>query len=224
MMNIRKAAPAVVLLIPLTLSACASLNNTEKGAIIGAAGGAAVGGAVGKATGSTARGAIIGAAVGGVAGAVIGRQMDQQAEELAADLEGADVERVGEGILINFPSGLLFDFDSSNLRSASRADLADLATSFGKYEGRELMIVGHTDATGTDSYNMNLSRQRAQATADYLMSRGIPSSRIRVVGRGEEEPVASNDSAEGRQLNRRVEIAVFATEEYRQQVESEQGL
>jgi outer membrane protein OmpA-like peptidoglycan-associated protein len=224
MMNIRKAAPAVVLLIPLTLSACASLNNTEKGAIIGAAGGAAVGGAVGKATGSTARGAIIGAAVGGVAGAVIGRQMDQQAEELAADLEGADVERVGEGILINFPSGLLFDFDSSNLRSASRADLADLASSFGKYEGRELMIVGHTDATGTDSYNMNLSRQRAQATADYLMSQGIPSSRIRVVGRGEEEPVASNDSAEGRQLNRRVEIAVFATEEYRQQVESEQGL
>lgn len=224
MMNIRKAAPAVVLLIPLTLSACASLNNTEKGAIIGAAGGAAVGGAVGKATGSTARGAIIGAAVGGVAGAVIGRQMDQQAEELAADLEGADVERVGEGILINFPSGLLFDFDSSNLRSASRADLADLASSFGKYEGRELMIVGHTDATGTDSYNMTLSRQRAQATADYLMSRGVPSSRIRVVGRGEEEPVASNDSAEGRQLNRRVEIAVFATEEYRQQVESEQGL
>jgi outer membrane protein OmpA-like peptidoglycan-associated protein len=224
MMNIRKTAPAVALLIPLTLSACASLNNTEKGAIIGAAGGAAVGGAVGKATGSTARGAIIGAAVGGVAGAVIGRQMDQQAEELAADLEGADVERVGEGILINFPSGLLFDFDSSNLRGASRADLADLAASFGKYEGRELMIVGHTDATGTDSYNMTLSRQRAQSTADYLVSQGVPSSRIRVVGRGEEEPVASNDAADGRQLNRRVEIAVFATEEYRQQVESEQGL
>lgn len=224
MRNIRRATPVVALLIPFTLSACASMSNTERGAVIGAAGGAAVGGAIGAATGSTARGAIIGAAVGGVAGAVIGREMDQQAEELAADLEGADVERVGEGILINFPSGLLFDFDSSNLRGASRTDLADLAASFSKYEGRELMIVGHTDATGTDSYNMNLSRERAQSTADYLMSRGVPSSRVRVVGRGEEEPVASNDSAEGRQLNRRVEIAVFATEEYREQIESEQGL
>lgn len=224
MLKIRKSAPAVALLIPFTLASCASMNNTERGAVIGAAGGAAVGGAIGKATGSTARGAIIGAAVGGVAGAVIGRQMDQQAEELAADLDGADVERVGEGILINFPSGMLFDFDSSNLRSASRADLADLAASFGKYEGRELMIVGHTDATGTDSYNMDLSRRRAQATADYLISRGIPSSRLRVIGRGEEEPVADNETAEGRQLNRRVEIAVFATEEYRQQVEREQGL
>lgn len=224
MRNIRRATPAIALLIPFTLSACASMSNTERGAVIGAAGGAAVGGAIGAATGSTARGAIIGAAVGGVAGAVIGREMDQQAEELAADLEGADVERVGEGILINFPSGLLFDFDASTLRSASRADLADLAASFGKYEGRELMIVGHTDATGTDSYNMNLSRERAQSTADYLVSRGVPSSRIRVVGRGEEEPVATNDSADGRQLNRRVEVAVFATEEYREQIESEQGL
>ena len=224
MMKMRKAAPTVALLIPFTLAACASMSNTERGAVIGAAGGAAVGGAIGKATGSTARGAIIGAAVGGVAGAVIGRQMDQQAEELAADLEGADVERVGEGILINFPSGLLFDFDSSNLRTASRADLADLAASFSKYEGRELMIVGHTDATGTDSYNMDLSRRRSQATADYLMSRGVPSSRVRVVGRGEEEPVADNESADGRQLNRRVEIAMFATEEYRQEVEREQGL
>lgn len=224
MMKMRRSAPAVAMLIPFTLTACASLSNTEKGAVIGAAGGAAVGGAIGKATGSTARGAIIGAAVGGVAGAVIGRQMDKQAEELAADLEGADVERVGEGILINFPSGLLFDFDSSSLRSASRADLSDLASSFSKYEGRELMIVGHTDATGTDSYNMDLSRRRAQATADYLVSRGVPAARVRVVGRGEEEPVADNESADGRQLNRRVEIAMFATEEYREQLEREQGL
>ncbi|MEN8375442.1 MAG: OmpA family protein [Gemmatimonadota bacterium] len=224
MFKIRRSAPAVALLIPLTLSACASLSNTEEGAIIGAAGGAVVGGAIGKATGSTARGAIIGAAVGGVTGAVIGRQMDQQAEELAADLEGADVERVGEGILISFPSGLLFDFDSSNLRSASRADLADLGASFEKYEGRELMIVGHTDATGADDYNMNLSRERAQSTADYLMSRGVSPSRVRVVALGESEPVASNDTADGRQLNRRVEIAMFATEEFREQVEREQGL
>ena len=210
-------ALALAVLIPLTTS-CASMNKSERGAVIGAGAGAAVGAAVGKATGNTTRGAIVGAAVGGVAGAVIGRQMDKQAEELAADLEGADVTRIGEGIAVTFPSGLLFDFDRAELRSASRADLADLARSIQQYEGRELLVVGHTDAVGSDDYNQRLSEQRAQAAADYLITQGVPRTAIRTVGRGETEPIASNEDPEGRQLNRRVEVAIFASEEYREQV------
>lgn len=213
-------ALALVVLIPLATS-CGSWSKTEKGAVIGAGAGAAAGAAIGKATGSTARGAIIGAAVGGVAGAVIGREMDKQAEELAGELEGADVTRVGEGIVVNFPSGLLFDFDQANLRSASRADLADLAESVRSYEGRELLIVGHTDAVGTDEYNLRLSEQRAQSAADYLVSQGVPRSDIRIVGRGETEPIASNDTPDGRQLNRRVEVAIFASPEYREKIRAE---
>lgn len=214
------SALALAVLVPLT-TGCSSMNKSETGAVIGAGTGAAVGAAVGKATGSTARGAIVGAAVGGVAGAVIGRQMDKQAEELAADLEGADVTRIGEGIAVTFPSGLLFDFDRADLRTASRADLAELARSIQQYEGRELLVVGHTDAVGSDDYNQRLSEQRAQAAANYLVSQGVPQSGIRTVGRGETEPIASNDEPEGRQLNRRVEVAIFASEEYREQVSRE---
>lgn len=211
---------ALALLVPL-MAACGSWSRTEKGAAIGAGAGAVVGAAVGKATGSTARGAIVGAAVGGVAGAVIGREMDQQAEELAADLEGADVTRIGEGIAVSFPSGLLFDFDRADLRPASRADLADLAASLQKYPGREVVVVGHTDAVGSDAYNQGLSQRRAQAAADYLVSQGVPRSDVRTVGRGETEPIATNETDEGRQQNRRVEVAIFASEEYREQIQRE---
>jgi outer membrane protein OmpA-like peptidoglycan-associated protein len=198
-------------------SGCASLNKKETGAIIGGATGAAVGAAVGRASGSTAKGAIIGAAVGGTAGAVIGHQMDQQAKEIRQNIPGAIVERVGEGLQVTFESGLLFDYDSDVLREAARKNLATLATSLEKYPNTDLMIVGHTDATGPDTYNMTLSERRAAAASNYLASEGVSRSRLRSTGRGETEPVVSNDTEADRQKNRRVEVAIYANEQLKAQ-------
>ncbi|HVS04286.1 MAG TPA: OmpA family protein, partial [Thermoanaerobaculia bacterium] len=128
------------------------------------------------------------------------------------------VERVGEGILVTFDTGLLFDFDSSVIRGASATNLQDLATSLNRYPDSEVLIVGHTDATGTDSYNQSLSQRRAASAAQYLVSQGVAYDRIRQTGRGESEPVASNEDEYGRQQNRRVEVAIFASEEYRERL------
>ncbi len=198
--------------ILMAASACASLNKKESGAIIGAAAGGAVGAAVGNANGSTAKGAIIGAAVGGAAGAVIGHQMDQQAKEIKQNIPGAIVERVGEGLQVTFESGLLFDFDSDVLRAEARQNLATFAKSLDKYPGTNVLVVGHTDAQGADDYNQTLSSKRAAAAENYLVSQGVVRSRLRSTGRGEGEPLATNDTDAGRQQNRRVEIAIYAGE------------
>ncbi len=228
-----------------SISACASLSQKEKGAIIGASTGAAVGAAVGNANGSTAKGAIIGAAVGGAAGAavgnangstakgaiigavvggaagaVIGHQMDQQAKELDQSIPGAKIERVGEGIQVTFDSGLLFDFDSDRVRPDAAANLQELARSLTKFPDSDLLIVGHTDSKGDDAYNQSLSQRRSTSASAYLQSQGVPASRIRTSGRGESEPVASNDTEAGMQQNRRVEIAIYASEAYRNKVKS----
>src|SRR5690349_2262306 len=198
-------------------SGCASLNKKERGAIIGGATGAAVGGIVGRANGSTAKGAIIGAAVGGAAGAVIGHQMDQQAKEIQQNIPGAVVERVGEGLQVTFESGLLFDYDSDVLRDAARKNLSTLAASLEKYPNTELMIVGHTDATGSDAHNMTLSERRAASAANYLAAQGVARTRLRSTGRGESEPIAPNDTEADRQKNRRVEVAIYANEAFKAQ-------
>ncbi|MQA91850.1 MAG: OmpA family protein [Gemmatimonas sp.] len=197
------------------LVGCASLSQTERGAVIGAAGGAALGAIVGRQIGSTARGAVVGAAVGGAAGAVIGRQMDQQAEELAAIIPGATVQRVGEGIVVTFESGLLFPFDSEELLPAGRENLNNLAASLQQYPETEVLVIGHTDSTGSDSYNMGLSERRASSSATLLSSYGIPSDRVRTMGRGESEAIADNSTEWGQQQNRRVEVVIYASEEYR---------
>lgn len=202
-----------------TLIGCANLSNTEKGAAIGAGAGGAAGAAIGKAAGNTAAGAIVGAAVGGTAGAIIGERMDKQAQELENDLDGADVERVGEGIQVTFDSALLFDFDSYEMRPEARTNLNDLAASLQDYPGTEILIVGHTDSKGSEEYNMRLSERRATSAASHLMEQGIRPSRVRTLGKGETEPVATNETAEGRQQNRRVEVAIFASEEYREDVQ-----
>ena len=207
------AIVAMLALLPLAGQACAS--RTAKGAAIGAAGGAAAGALIGKAAGSTAKGAIIGAAVGGAGGALIGHQMDQQAEELAKSLPNAKVERVGEGILVTFDSGILFDVDSDALRPAARENLKNLASSLEKYRRTNVLLVGHTDSTGSESYNQTLSNRRASAAAAWLGSQGLTRPRVGTAGRGEIEPVASNDNERGRQQNRRVEVAIFANEQYR---------
>jgi outer membrane protein OmpA-like peptidoglycan-associated protein len=198
-----------------TATGCASLNKKETGAIIGAGSGAVIGGVIGNNTGSTARGAIIGAAVGGTIGAVIGHQMDQQAKELKQNIPGAVVERVGEGIQVTFESGLLFDFDSDRVRPEAAANLRNLASSLDKYPNSDLLIVGHTDSVGTDAYNLSLSDRRSRATASYLVAQGVSSSRLRTAGRGEAVPVVANDTEANRSKNRRVEVAIYASQAYR---------
>lgn len=212
-----RSAVLVAVILPYSLTACASMSGSQKGAVVGAGGGAAVGAAIGRAAGSTAKGAIIGAAIGGVAGAVIGNQMDKQKGELAGDLDNATVERVGEGLLITFDSGLLFDYNSAAVKGASRTNLTDLATSLKKYPGTEVLIVGHTDATGSDSFNMDLSQKRAESARQYLVSQGIASNRVRTEGRGEGEPVGTDAQ------NRRVEVAIFADAATRAKLQSEYG-
>jgi outer membrane protein OmpA-like peptidoglycan-associated protein len=200
----------------VVLAGCAT--KTQTGAVVGAAGGAVVGGAVGAAAGSTAKGAIIGAVVGGVAGTIIGAQMDKQAKELEQNIKGATVERVGEGIQVTFASGLLYDFDSDVVLPEAQANLRELAASLDKYPGSDVLIVGHTDALGTSSYNQSLSERRASAASAYLASQGVARSRIATRGLGETEPVAGNDTEAGRQRNRRVEVAIYASEAYRAEV------
>lgn len=201
---------ALAALVPL--AAGCGMNKAQKGAIIGAGAGTAAGAVIGKATGSTVRGAIIGAAVGGVAGAVIGHQMDKQAKELAYELPGATVQRVGEGIAVTFPEGLLFGFDSDQLMPAARDNLRKFAASLTKYPNTRTLIVGHTDSQGSNPYNMDLSVRRAEAAANFVLGEGVASSRTSTAGRGETEPIASNNSDAGRSQNRRVEIAIYATE------------
>ena len=196
-------------------TACASLNKKEEGAIIGAAAGGAIGGVIGNQTGSTARGAIIGAVVGGTAGAIIGHQMDQQAKELSQNIKGATVERVGEGIQVTFASGLLFAFDSDQIQPTAGTNLTELASSLQKYPESQLLIVGHTDNVGDDSYNQSLSQRRANSAAAYLAAQGVARTRLATSGKGEAEPVTTNESDAGRQQNRRVEVAIYASEAYR---------
>ena len=215
-------AIVAVLGASFALSACASLpTKQDRGALIGMATGAAVGGAIGSKNGGTAKGAIIGAAVGGVAGAVIGRQMDKQAKEIEQQIPGAVVERVGEGIQVTFESGLLYDFNSDVVRAEAARNLRTFAASLDKYPGTEVLIVGHTDDVGGDSFNQSLSDRRARAAASYLVNQGVERSRLRTLGRGETEPVASNGDESGRSRNRRVEIAIFASEEGREKVQNE---
>ncbi len=202
----------ITLALLLTLSACTS--NLRTGALGGAAAGAVIGGI---ASGS-ARGAIIGAAVGGAAGAAIGGIMDAQADDLQDKLPNARVERVGEGIHITFDSGILFDVNSANLRTAAQGNLNDLTQSLEDYEGTDVLVVGHTDSTGDAGYNQGLSERRADAARTYLLGAGLESDRVTAMGMGETEPVDTNDTDAGRQENRRVEVAIFAGEDMQAQM------
>lgn len=191
-------------------------SNAVKGGVIGGVGGAVVGGIVGNELGNTALGAIIGAAVGGTAGVLIGNHMDKQAEEIENEVEGVTVERVGEGIALKFDSGILFEFDSSTLQPEAKENIYKLANILKKYPDSNILIAGHTDSDGSDQYNQALSERRAKAVSDYTLMQGVASSRLSIVGLGENEPIATNDTVEGKQLNRRVEIAIFANEDLKE--------
>ena len=214
---------AIGILAVTCLGSCASMSSTTKGAAVGAGAGAVVGGVIGNQTGSTTRGAIIGAVLGGAAGAIIGSRMDQQAKELEQNIPGAKVVRVGEGIAVVFDSGLLFEFDSDVVKGDARTNLDALAASLTKYDDSDLMIVGHTDAVGSDSYNLGLSRRRASSATRYLRSQGVTRT-IRSVGVGEREPIADNDTEAGQQQNRRVEVAIYASKAMRAEAEQQAGV
>jgi outer membrane protein OmpA-like peptidoglycan-associated protein len=212
---------AALLVAPLLLSACQSMGNRERGVLIGAGTGAVAGGVIGRANGSTAKGAILGAVVGGTVGGVIGHQMDQQAKELEQNIPGAIVERVGEGIQVTFESGLLFDFNSDRVKPEAAANLRTLSQSLDKYPNSSLLIVGHTDAVGSDSFNQDLSERRARSAGLYLAQQGVSAGRLRTVGRGETEPVVLNDTDANMAKNRRVEVAIYASDAYRNQLISQ---
>jgi len=212
----------LLLIVAISFGACKNMNKAQKGTIIGTAGGAAAGAAIGKAAGNTAVGAIIGAAVGGTGGYLIGRYMDKQAEELKRDLEGAEVERVGEGIKITFHQGIEFATNSDALTPTSKTNITDLAKVLKKYDDTNILIEGHTDATGKREYNQTLSEKRAKSVSDYLKTLGIPNARTSNVGYGPDQPIADNTTEAGRQQNRRVEVAIFANEKLKKKAEKGQ--
>ncbi len=215
----RNGIIAIVLCLTASMIGC-SASNAVKGGAIGVGGGAVVGGLIGKAAGNTALGAIIGAAVGGTAGAIIGHNMDKRAEEMRKDLANAKIERVGEGIKITFDSGILFATNSSELQAGAKANIEDLSKILNKYPDTNILIEGDTDNEGTNEHNQTLSERRAQSVADYHRGQGVASSRISTVGLGEVNPVASNETAAGRQQNRRVEVAIFANEKMKDAAEN----
>ncbi len=205
------------------LAACKSMNKTQKGAVIGTAGGAAAGAVIGKAAGNTALGAIIGATVGGVTGAVIGRKMDKQAEEIKNSVPGATVERVGEGIVVEFKDKILFGFDRSDLSATAEGNLDKLVNVLKEYPNTDIEIQGHTDSKGSDSYNQTLSEKRAGNVATYIKNRGISASRVTTKGYGKTAPVASNDTEDGRAQNRRVNFLITANEKMKADASKEAG-
>lgn len=222
-MKIIKKTGVALIAAAIVLSGCKNTNKTTKGAVIGTAGGAAAGAIIGKAAGNTAMGAIIGAAVGGVTGAVIGRKMDKQAKEIESKVPGAKVERVGEGIVVEFSDKVLFGYDRSDLSSSAEVNMDKLVNVLKEYPDTNIEIQGHTDSKGTDSYNEGLSNRRATAVASYLRNRGVSSSRISTKAFGESAPIASNDTESGRAQNRRVDFLITANEKMKAEAQKEAG-
>lgn len=197
-------------------------NNKQKGAVIGASSGAVLGGVIGNNVGdknNTALGAIIGAVVGGVAGGYIGDKMDRQAEKIEQDIPGAEVTRVGEGINVVFDegSGVYFDTNKYNVNSKSAVTLDKLAAIFKEYPDSNILVEGHTDSTGDDNYNMTLSEQRAESVTSYLSGKGVSSGRFTTNWYGETQPKYDNNTVDGRAKNRRVELAIIASDELKKE-------
>jgi outer membrane protein OmpA-like peptidoglycan-associated protein len=217
----KKSSRSLIVIISavLILAGCASWNKTQKGAVIGTAAGGTMGAVIGRASGNTALGAIIGAAVGGATGAVIGNQMDKQAEEIKKTVPDAKVERVGEGIIVEFNSKVLFGFDKSLISYGAKENLDKLYTVLQSYPDTDIELQGHTDSKGSESYNQTLSEKRASTVSGYLNSKGITASRLTIKGFGETAPKYGNETADGRSENRRVEFLITANEKMKADAE-----
>ena len=219
---------AIAVLLSISISSCEAVkntNNTQRGVGIGAASGAVIGGILGNNIGkggNTALGAIIGGVVGGTVGGVIGNRMDKQKQKIDEVLPGAEAERVGEGIKLTLgENSVRFDTNKSTLTTTAKQNLDKLVIVFNEYRDTNIQIFGYTDSTGAVDYNLKLSEQRAQSVKDYLVSKGLSASRFTTIGRGIEDPIASNDTAEGRSQNRRVEFAITANEKMIQDAQKE---
>ena len=229
-----KKISIVILVSILTLgnvfTGCQAIKDTsssQKGVAIGAAGGALLGGILGNNLGKGGKGAlgaVLGGVIGGVAGGVIGNKMDKQAREIEQALPGAQVERVGEGIrLVLGENAVRFDTNKSSLTFVAKTNLDKLVPVFNQYPDTNIQIYGYTDSTGSAEYNLTLSEQRAASVRAYLGSKGISSSRFTTTGLGIADPIATNDTPEGRSQNRRVEFAITANEKMVKEAQKEAG-
>lgn len=213
-----KLSLSIALGAAVALGACTNPNgiggpndpnqNANKGALIGAASGAALGAIV---AGNSTKGAVIGAVVGGAAGAGIGYNLDQQEAELRRDMSnnGVQITNTGDRLIVTLPQDILFDVDSNTVRPGLQSDLATLASSMQSYPNSTIQVSGHTDSDGDATYNQGLSERRASAVANVLIGNGVPTNRVQAYGQGENQPVASNLTPEGKAQNRRVDIVIL---------------
>lgn len=194
------------LFIVISMVSCTSPGKrTAMGAGIGAGTGAVIGGLIGSQSGNAGKGALIGAALGGAMGTFIGNRLDKQAKELE---RLAEVRRTEDGLVARLKSDILFDTNSSTLKSATSGNVDQIAQILKKYPENNIAVIGHTDNSGADSYNFSLSQRRAAAVASRLMSSGVPSAYLSQQGAGESQPIADNTSPAGRSRNRRVELVI----------------
>lgn len=202
-------------------------NDTQRGAGIGAVAGGVLGAVLGNNLGhggNGALGAVLGGVLGGVAGGVIGNKMDKQAREIQTALPGAQVERVGEGIKLTLgENSVRFDTNKSTLTAGAKANLDKLVPVFQSYADTDIVIYGYTDNTGAVDHNLTLSEQRAASVKGYLASKGLNVSRFTNKGMGVADPIATNDTPEGRSQNRRVEFAIVANDKMKQDAAKEAG-
>lgn len=231
MKNMKINAMSLVVSAGLILSGCEAIQNTnqtQRGAAVGAASGAVIGGVLGNNVGSgdnAALGAIAGAVIGGVAGGLIGNRMDKQAEKIENTLPGADVVRTQEGIqvILDEQSDVRFEYDKSDLTAQAKGNLDKLVSIFNEYPDTDILVVGHTDSKGSDTYNQGLSERRASSVVSYLQTKGIASNRLKSLGQGETNPRADNETDAGRAQNRRVEFAITANEKMVEDAQQEAG-
>ncbi|WP_459211210.1 OmpA family protein [Aquimarina rhabdastrellae] len=226
-MNLYKTLSILIALAILT-SSCSAIknaNNTQKGAVIGATSGAVLGGIIGNNVKkkNSALGAIIGGVVGGLAGGIIGKQMDKQAQKIEEEIPGAEVTRVGEGINVVFDenSGVYFATNSYALNAKSKANLNKLIGIFKEFPDTNITVEGHTDNRGNADYNLTLSKNRAESVVKYLTSKGLNPYRFQTFWHGESLPKYTNDTAEGRAKNRRVELGIVANEEMKKKAQQQ---
>lgn len=216
---------AAFLLMNFSCESAKNTNKTQRGAAIGVAAGAVLGGVLGNNLGkggNTAMGAVIGGVVGGTVGGVIGNKMDKQARKIDEAIPGAEVERVGEGIvLVLGENAVRFQTSKASLTVDAKANLNKLVPVFNEYADTDIKIYGYTDSTGKKEFNQKLSEKRATSVKAYLISKGITDSRIEIEGMGINDPIASNETKEGRAQNRRVEFTITANEKMIKDAEKE---
>jgi len=221
---------AIVLISGLnSCKATQNANNKQKGAVIGAAGGAIIGAIIGNNTGKKGSGgelgAVIGGVVGGTAGVLIGNKMDKQAQKIEEEVPGAKVERIDDAIVVTFDenSGVYFDTNKYDINSDSSTLLNKLGSILVEYPDTNVLVVGHTDSTGTNEYNMTLSKNRANAVTNFFIKNGVGSTRFTTKWFGEDQPIADNGTLDGRAKNRRVNLAIVPNEKMVNEAKKEAG-